>query len=384
MDPLARSQPPPAPGWYADPWGVGGTWRWWDGRMWTPETSAGSSGAAGGRKPRLPAWLSVPVILGAIVMVPTLLLSALPAPLAIPLGLVPLLIVAPAIQWLDRVEPEPRPARLHAFLWGASAAAGVAVIVNSLVAIALGDVVATVVSAPLVEEGMKGLAVLWAVRRREVDGVVDGIVYAAWAGLGFAVVEDVLYFAAALGDGTGAVVFVLRGLLTPFAHPLFTAWIGMAVGLAVRRGTPVGPAALGGGVIAVLTHALWNGSLVGAGTAAGGLFLLGTIVLFVVLFFSVVIALFRLRRREEQRFGELVGWLAQRYGMSPAEVAPFGRLGDILRTRKALPPADRARFDAAHAALARLALLHDRPGGADGATEARLVDQLQRARYGRV
>ena len=328
--------------------------------------------------------LSIPVILGAVVMVPVLLLSALPAPLAIPLGLVPLLIVGPTIHWLDRVEPEPRAARLHAFLWGAFAAAGVAVIINSLVAIALGDVIATVVSAPLVEEGMKGLAVLYAVRRREVDGVVDGVVYAAWAGLGFAVVEDVLYFAAALEDGTGPIVFVLRGLLSPFAHPLFTAWIGMAVGLAVSRGRPVVPAALGGGVIAVVTHALWNGSLVGADTAAGGLFLLGTVVLFVALFASVVVALFRLRRREERRFGELVSWLAQRYGMSPAEVAPFGRLGDILRTRKALAPADRERFDAAHAALARLALLHDRPGGADTATEARLVDQLQRARYGRV
>ena len=64
-----------------------------------------------------------------------------------------------------------------------------------------GETAAIVVSAPLFEEAAKGMGVYWAVRRREVDGVSDGIVYAGWVALGFAVVEDATYFALADVEG---------------------------------------------------------------------------------------------------------------------------------------------------------------------------------------
>src|SRR5699024_8380816 len=89
--------------------------------------------------------------------------------------------------------------------------------------------------APLVEETAKGLGVLviflrW---RRHVDGPVDGLVYAATVATGFAVVEDVLYLAQAHAYGDGgavATVFALRALFSPFAHLMFTACIGLALG----------------------------------------------------------------------------------------------------------------------------------------------------------
>ena len=59
-----------------------------------------------------------------------------------------------------------------------------------------------------------------------MDGVSDGIVYAGWVALGFAVVEDFLYFTTVVEAGLWREVFIVRALLTPFAHPLFTAWIG--------------------------------------------------------------------------------------------------------------------------------------------------------------
>ncbi|WKK71029.1 PrsW family intramembrane metalloprotease [Rathayibacter oskolensis] len=90
------------------------------------------------------------------------------------------------------------------------------------------DFVGAVIQAPLVEETAKGLGVLLVllIWRRSFDGPVDGIVYAAVVASGFAFVENILYFGSALvegGLGSLAVTFFLRGVLSPFAHVLFTA-----------------------------------------------------------------------------------------------------------------------------------------------------------------
>ena len=98
--------------------------------------------------------------------------------------------------------------------------------------------------APVTEEATKGaflVLLLWW-RRHELDGVLDGIVYAGMVGIGFAFTENILYLAAAY-DGTDGLgpggtealtgTFILRCLVSPFAHPLFTAFIGIGVGLAV-------------------------------------------------------------------------------------------------------------------------------------------------------
>jgi hypothetical protein len=240
------------------------------------------------------------------------------------------------------------------------------------------------VSAPLVEEAMKAGGILFAVRRREVDGPMDGIVYAGWTAVGFAVVEDIEYFARAWESGSLAAVFVLRGILAPFAHPLFTAWTGLAVGRAVARGKPVFPAMLWGYALAVASHALWNGSATAAGLfgEVGVGFLLVTVVLFVALFVTFAVVLYRTRRKDERRFCELVPWLAQRYTLMPQEIAMFGDFRAMLAARKRLGKAQKLWFDRMHAALARLVHLYDRPGGADEATEQALTEQLHRARSG--
>ena len=88
--------------------------------------------------------------------------------------------------------------------WGAIAACGIAATINTGVEIVAGavggkefaEVMGACVSAPIVEEGMKGLAVLgvFYFLRREFDGVVDGVIYATFAALGFAAVENVVYY----------------------------------------------------------------------------------------------------------------------------------------------------------------------------------------------
>ncbi|MEZ5412655.1 MAG: DUF2510 domain-containing protein [Acidimicrobiales bacterium] len=71
------------PGWYPDPWQVA-AWRWWDGRTWTAHVAQASSP----RRPRLPAWLSVPVVVAAVLTVPVVAVITVVAPLAIVAGLV--------------------------------------------------------------------------------------------------------------------------------------------------------------------------------------------------------------------------------------------------------------------------------------------------------
>jgi RsiW-degrading membrane proteinase PrsW (M82 family) len=195
------------------------------------------------------------------------------------LAVIPLAIVLLGIRWIDRWEPEPRGALGFAFLWGAGASIAIALIFDlgvQLVAAFAGVGTDTfgalflslVVQAPIVEEVGKGLGLLvlfWVVKR-QFDGPVDGVVYGAMVAVGFAFVENIQYFGLAIGEaqspGDIAEIFVLRGLMSPFAHVMFTACTGIIVGLAARRATRtsiVGWFALAL-VPAVLLHALWNGS----------------------------------------------------------------------------------------------------------------------------
>lgn len=210
---------------------------------------------------------------------------------------------------LDRYDPEPLYALLMALGWGAVAACGVSALVNTIVGELFGPVVATVVSAPLVEEAAKGALVLgfFYFLRREFDGVVDGIIYATFVAIGFAAVENVIYYANAglNAQGPGVVgTFFMRGLLTPWAHPLFTAMTGIGVGLAREStrpwlrflGPPLGYAA------AVFLHALWNGmaTFLGELGAPGVIILFATLVLwflFVAAFLAIVFGLVLRRGR---------------------------------------------------------------------------------------
>ncbi|MEO6655046.1 MAG: PrsW family intramembrane metalloprotease, partial [Pyrinomonadaceae bacterium] len=130
----------------------------------------------------------------------------------------------------------------------------------------LSNAVGAVMSAPIFEEGSKGLGVLVILIffRKYFDDILDGIVFAGVIALGFATVENVLYYGRAIGAG-GAdgllVLFVLRGIMSPFAHVSFTAMTGIGCGIAreshnklVRILMPVV-----GYIGAVTLHALWNG-----------------------------------------------------------------------------------------------------------------------------
>lgn len=175
---------------------------------------------------------------------------------------------------LDRYDPEPLYALVLCLLWGAVAACGFSALINSgvgMVATAIagpqaGDAVGAVISAPFVEEFWKGIAVLgvFYFLRNEFDGLVDGIIYATFTAIGFAATENVIYYANALSDDPSALAFtfVIRGVIAPWGHPLYTSMTGIGLGLARESHRTwvkvVAPLAGYGG--AVFLHALWNGS----------------------------------------------------------------------------------------------------------------------------
>lgn len=177
--------------------------------------------------------------------------------------------------WLDRYEPEPKTLLALGLAWGAFVSTFLALVVQGIggLVVPLSAQAAATVVAPVTEEATKGLflllLLLW--RRNELDGILDGIVYAGVVGIGFAFTENILYLAAAYngtdGHGPGGiedlgVLFVIRCLASPFAHPFFTAFTGIGVGIAIATRTPAVRvlAPLAGYSLAVLGHAAWNAS----------------------------------------------------------------------------------------------------------------------------
>jgi RsiW-degrading membrane proteinase PrsW (M82 family) len=201
--------------------------------------------------------------------------------LAAVLALVPTMLYAILIWWLDRYEKEPLPLLGVAFLWGALPAIILALILELSVGVPLEQIIISEQTrefteasliAPIVEEAVKAviLVVLFLAYRREFDNVLDGIVYGAMVGLGFAFVENVLYLtsvAVNVPEGTppdiGGMVglWVLRAGLFGLNHSMFTAFTGAALGLArsLRRGWQQGLVPALGLGMAMIFHALHNG-----------------------------------------------------------------------------------------------------------------------------
>ena len=250
---------------------------------------------------------------------------------------------------LDRYDPEPGWALLLVFVWGATAACGFSATINSAVHASMGEVAASVLSAPFVEEFFKALA-LFAMRyfwKREFDGVVDGIIYATFVALGFAAVENVVYYARAARQSGDALtgLFILRGLVTPWAHPLFTSMTGIGFGVSRESTRPLlrWGAPLLGYVAAVFLHFVWNGSSVFSTAVNVPLvvILLPLWFLFVVAFLVMVVVLVQRRGRIIRQYLEdelVLGTITREefelttsaFGIYRARRGPYGEVRQQL------------------------------------------------------
>jgi protease PrsW len=249
--------------------------------------------------------------------------------LSLGLAILPVPVVLAAFRWIDRAEPEPARLLFVAFMWGATTATAFSVLVESFVGGPLW------LSAGTVEEIAKGfilVALVWFVRS-EFDGVTDGIVYSGFVAAGFAFTENVGYFVKAYTLGLTAdpaaqaipgdyhtgdlfINFVMRGVLLPFSHPLFTVMFGIGLGLGVasaKRAVRI-IAPVVGLAVAMALHMTWDYVLFSSPAPS---VLLGFLGISAMLFFAMIVVVSRIRRRELRSIGVHLqgyadqGWLAQ-------------------------------------------------------------------------
>ena len=205
------------------------------------------------------------------------------------------------VRGIDRYEKEPTRYLVAAFLWGAVPAVIIALILQLVLSIPatliLGEettgsaLLGSSVIAPVTEEVMKGAAVglIYLIRRREFDGWVDGVMYGAAAGFGFAFVENTLYLLGAESTEEWLVLFFLRVIVFGFMHGFWTALTGIGFGVARNTASP-GKQALAiliGLAAAIGSHLLHNGALVLI-EASGGRTLLVALVNYGVLLVGLI------------------------------------------------------------------------------------------------
>jgi protease PrsW len=291
--------------------------------------------------------------------------------------------------WLDRYEPEPARYRLAALGWGAVAAVVFSFLGEQLVFGLSGtnEFINVAIAAPVVEELGKGLFLVAVVifRRAELHGPLDGIIYGALVGIGFAFVEDIVYYLQSLQSGQLGATFFLRGIMGPFAHPLFAAATGLGIGIAVAtRSRAVRFLALILGFLAaVVMHGIWNGSTFWGGSG----FLFAYSAIFLPLLIVVLAVAVWARSREGKMLTTALQQVAQMGWIRPDEIRWIARLSDRMSARAyakrigGKPAADAVR--AYQQTMTEVAFLHHRAvnGTAPADLNRRMNGLLQRAAW---
>ncbi|RLB56623.1 MAG: hypothetical protein DRI90_18555 [Deltaproteobacteria bacterium] len=200
------------------------------------------------------------------------------------------------------------------------------------------------------EELTKGMAILGMVvfLRREFDGVVDGIIYGTFVAIGFAATENVIYYTRFHRDIGG--IFFLRGVLTPWLHPLFTAMTGIGFGLGREHGAAWAKVVfpIGGYMIGVFLHAWWNGLPLFFGQGAFVLNLLVGLLMAVSFFVMICVLVYRKGKTIKKYLEDevLVGTISQE------EYELITSYGGRFKARLSWRGKAGARFVAAGARLA--------------------------------
>lgn len=198
------------------------------------------------------------------------------------LSVIPALALVGYIWYIDVTTNEPLPLLAITFLLGVLTA-GFAAVINSLLQPYfstlgfLGMVLFFYLVVGPVEETVKLLAVrLYVYNHERFNAVIDGAVYGAMAGLGFATIENALYISRAVGEvgslplgldliGIGGDITATRALAGP-GHVIYSAFAGYYLGLAKFNPENRGPIIVKGLIIAAVIHATYNATVgIGAG-----------------------------------------------------------------------------------------------------------------------
>ncbi len=285
------------------------------------------------------------------------------------------------IWWCDRYEKEPLWLLVAAFVWGAIPAVFLSLGGEMALEPSSGwartdfgrDLVSASLIAPVVEELAKGIALfllLW-LFRAEFDSMLDGIIYGALIGFGFAMTENAFYFVGAFSEGGWRDLSMLaffRSIIFGFNHAFFSALLGAGLGYARSTGRraarwlapPLGLAAAMG------FHALHN---FGATLGSDNILNLGISVLTDAGGVLLVVVILILGVRQERR------WIREELGTE------VGSLISADEYRIALSPLLRLRTRIE--AIATLGLFRSRKVGLFYHLLAELAFRTRRYRQGR-
>lgn len=316
------------------------------------------------------------------------------------LYVVPVLL---AVYVLDLFEREPLSLIVAAFLWGGVVSIGLAVVINTSLLEALAKLFGAsfaqtwgvALVAPPVEETVKylGVVTIFLIARSEIDDLLDGFIYGAIIGLGFAAVENVQYFIQAIGqpgagDQFGPVLqmYLVRVILVgAYMHVLWTGISGLGFAYYVtQRDQPHQKRlmyAVGLFLLAVLAHFIWNSPLLTdllSGT--GGIVAFGLIKGLPFLIFLVLLVLLA-QRREQRWFGTFTARDMGTDVLSQAELAELGGLRSRWSARRAMSVRKGPQGGKLYGQLQRdqinLAMIRSRAGSDD---DPSVVAQRERIR----
>jgi protease PrsW len=302
---------------------------------------------------------------------------------------VPFVILVRSIDYLER---EPFVLQVSAVAWGGLVATSAAISAS----VAMQNVLAKVISpqyaaewgpavaGAIVEEILKvlGVVTIALIARGQINSVVDGFVYGALVGLGFQVVEDILFAVNAVAVQAGAdrlgpvvVTFFLRGFLGGlWSHTLFTGMAGAGVAYAlIQRNRPL---VVRGAVLAVLSgaawgfHFLWNSPLLADGFGYGVPGVIAVMLLKGLPALAVGITLIvAAERREADYYAGMLAGLGDHRVATPDEiqalVSPRRRVAERRRARLRLGWAGSRAVRRLQRAQAQLAVAVSRDPGAE-------------------
>ena len=240
--------------------------------------------------------------------------------------------------WADRYRPQRFWVWLMTFGWGACVATYISAQVNTWAAghlsiIGDGDPAtaarAAIYVAPFVEEASKATVLFWLaiLMRYQWVSRLSGVVLAGLSGAAFAFTENILYYGRVYRYAArtfGQVpplealqsLFMMRGVITCFGHPLFTAMIGVGLAIALRSKSKIVRvvAPLAGYCIAVFLHMAFNTTAtLMQGSSLLFIYLAVALPLVIGMIIFVVRQLFREGRLIRERLIDYVrvGWLPE-------------------------------------------------------------------------
>jgi len=159
----------------------------------------------------------------------------------------------------DRYEGEPLPLVAYTFGWGALCAIFASVLNESVFIPLLGASGAAFVEEPLKIAGVSWLA-MHKVYEAELNDHLDGMIYGAAVGAGFAGLENFAYiYAMVVNQEASTLSAIALRSASSLNHIAWSAVAGRSIGLAeVLRGYSKHTDVLPGLVVAIPLHFLWN------------------------------------------------------------------------------------------------------------------------------